>query len=249
MERRQVAQALHVGLGGAQLVPGEVRLDRGEAELGRALGQHRVQRDQPRVQRAQLDRGQADLAQAAQLQVKRVVVAVDDHLRVAGQVGQPGEQLEVVLAERGQLLLEVGRGRLVIARLGHRAEPEHGRPVQVVRAHADDHRLGLGGLLRGVDLRRDQLPAAAFRAEQALADRGAVAGQVHHRPAVGPGQVLGVGIRAPAAHLVGVRGVAHPGQPGAGRGGVTHHHHPHPGQRGRRPLAARVLRLAAHQLA
>ena len=249
VERRRVMQPLHVGLGAAQLVAGEVGPDRGEAEFGGALGQHGVQRGQPRGERADLAGGQAGRVQALELGAERVVVPVDDHLWLAGQGVEPAQQLQVVLAELGQLLLEVGRGRLVVAGPGDRAELQHGRPVQVVGPHADDDLRGVLGAQGRVDLGGHGLAAAALRAEQALADRGAVAGQVHHLPAVGPGQVLGVGVGAAAAVQVGLGRVEDRGQPGARRGRVAQHHDPHVGRHRDRLPGVLDLRLTAHQLA
>ena len=112
---------LDVGLAGAELVPGEVGLRREETEVGGPLGKDRVQRGEPRGEGGELGRGEADGPQAALLGAERVVVLVDDHPGVAGQGGELAEQLQVVLAERGQLLLEVGGGRLVVAARGDRA--------------------------------------------------------------------------------------------------------------------------------
>src|SRR5215510_15137100 len=89
VERRRRAQALYIRLRGAQFVPGEIGLRRGEPELGRPLGQHLVQRVQPGGQRLQVRRRQPLLAQAPRQGAERVVVAVDDHLGVAGHRRRP----------------------------------------------------------------------------------------------------------------------------------------------------------------
>ena len=73
VERRCRVQSLHVRLGGAQLVPGEVRLRRGEAELGRAFGQHLVQRGQPGCQRLQVRGGEPDLTEASGVGAEREI--------------------------------------------------------------------------------------------------------------------------------------------------------------------------------
>src|ERR1022692_2541049 len=91
------------------------------------------------VQGLQVRGAEPDLAEAPGLGSERVVVAVDDHLRMGWQRRQPAQQVEVVLAERGELLLEVGRGSAVVAVRRGRAISHRGGPVQVVGTDADDN--------------------------------------------------------------------------------------------------------------
>ena len=150
VERRRVALALDVGLAGTELVPGEVGLRREETEVGGPPGKDRVERGEPRGEGGELGRGEAGGPQAALLGPERVVVLVDDHPGVTGQDGELAEQLQVILAERGQLLLEKGGGRLVIAARGDRAVTDHQGPANIVGADVDDdHRRVRGSLRRG----------------------------------------------------------------------------------------------------
>ena len=192
-------------------MPGEVGLRREEPEVGGALGEDRIERGEPRGEGGQLGRGEAGRAQAVLLGAERVVVLVDDHPGVAGQGGKLAEQLQVVLAERGELLLEVGGGRLVVTARRDRAVAHHHGPAEIVGADVDDDHGRVPGPLRGGDLRGDDLAAAVLRAQQPVGDGGAAAGEVQHPPTVDGCQVLRVGVLAAAA------GTGQGGGPGGDR--------------------------------